>query len=131
MTTTIKTVILGFTVWFLVLIIMRLLGSFVFTEGNPLLVVFYILSFPAGIFFTHAMRLILNIPMAEMLQPMVILAIIAIMMDGFSFGFTKFYGIGEHELYAAAYLLWAPGVFLLCALWLVERAKRSSQDDTV
>jgi hypothetical protein len=78
------------------------------------------------VLFTYLMRAILNIPMRDMLQPMVILAIVAIMMDGFSFGFTKFYGVGEHELYAAAFLLWAPGVFLLCTLWVINRAKQSS-----
>jgi hypothetical membrane protein len=126
MANNIKATLLGFLIWFIVLIIMRILGSSVFSEGNPWLVVFYLASFPAGIIFTQAMRAIMNVPMSEMLQPMVILAIVAVMMDGFSFGFTKFYGVGEHELYAAAFLLWAPGVFLLCALWLIDRAKRSS-----
>lgn len=116
---------LGFFIWFIVLLIMRLLGTSVFSEGNLWLVVFYIASFPAGIIFTHVVRIIMNIPMREMLEPMVILAIVAVMMDGFSFAFTDFYGVGEHEIYSAAYLLWAPGVFLLCALWLIERDKRS------
>ncbi|MDX2075410.1 MAG: hypothetical protein SFZ02_03195 [bacterium] len=124
MATTIKTVGFGFLVWFIVLIIMRVLGSSVFSEGNPWLIVFYIVTFPAGIVFTFVTRIILNIPMRDMMQPMVILAIIAIMMDGFSFAFTDFYGVSEHEIYSAAYLLWAPGVFLLCALWLINRAKR-------
>jgi hypothetical protein len=123
----IKAVVLGFIVWFIVLIIMRLLGSAVFSEGNPWLVVFYIASFPAGLIFTKLMQILMNLPMHQMLQPMVLFAIVAIMMDGFSFGFTKFYGTGEHELYSAAYLLWAPGVFLLCALWLINRAEQALQ----
>lgn len=126
MSTYIKTTGLGFLVWFIVLIIMRVLGASVFSEGNPWLVIFYLASFPAGIIFTYMMRILLNIPMKDMLEPMVILAIIAVMMDGFSFGFTDFYGVGEHEIYSAAYLLWAPGVFLLCALWLINRAKRQA-----
>ena len=124
MSNTLKAVILGFLVWFLVLIAMRLIGDAVFSEGNPLLIVAYIISFPAGVLFTYVMRSFMNVPMREMLQPMVIFAIVAVMMDGFSFGFTKFYGVGEHELYAAAFLLWAPGVFLLCALWLINGAEQ-------
>ncbi len=127
MSNTIKAIGLGFIVWFIVLIIMRLLGESVFSEGNLWLIVFYTISFPAGILFTIIMRAIMHVPMREMLQPMVIFAIVAVMMDGFSFGFTKFYGVGEHELYAAAYLLWAPGVFLICALWLVNRAEQSAE----
>ncbi|MCU0480440.1 MAG: hypothetical protein MUE54_04420 [Anaerolineae bacterium] len=126
MGTNLKAIGLGFFIWFIVLIIMRVLGSSVFSEGNPWLIVFYIGTFPAGILFTYVMRIILNIPMRDMLQPMVILAIIAIMMDGFSFAFTDFYGVGEHEIYSAAYLLWAPGVFLLCALLIINRAKETS-----
>lgn len=122
MASNLKAAGLGFLVWFIVLIIMRLLGAAVFSAGNPWLIVFYIASFPAGIAFTVVMRAIMNVPMHEMMKPMVIFAVVAVMMDGFSFGFTKFYGVGEHELYSAAFLLWAPGVFLLCALWLVSRA---------
>lgn len=126
MVNNIKAAGLGFLVWFIVLIIMRLLGASVFSEGNPWLIVFYIASFPAGIAFTIVMRAIMNIPMRDMLQPMVIFAIVAVMMDGFSFAFTDFYGVGAHEIYSAAYLLWAPGVFLLCALWLINRAREAA-----
>lgn len=127
MSTNIKAAGLGFLVWFIVLIIIRLLGASVFSEGNPWLIVFYLACFPAGIIFTLTMQALMNVPMTEMLQPMVIFAIVAVMMDGFSFGFTKFYGVGDHELYSAAVLLWGPGVFLLMALWLINRAKRISE----
>lgn len=126
MANNIKAAGLGFFVWFIVLIIMRLLGASVFSEGNPWLIVFYIASFPVGIVFTIIMRVIMNVPMRDMLQPMVIFAIVAVMMDGFSFAFTDFYGVGAHEIYSAAYLLWAPGVFLLCALWLIDRASKDA-----
>ena len=126
MANNIKAAGLGFFVWFIVLIIMRLLGASVFSEGNPWLIVFYIASFPVGIVFTIIMRVIMNVPMRDMLQPMVIFAIVAVMMDGFSFAFTDFYGVGAHEIYSAAFLLWAPGVFLLCALWLIDRASENA-----
>lgn len=125
MSNTVKAAGLGFLVWLIVLLIMRVLGASVFSEGNPWMIIFYIASFPAGVLFTILMRVLMNVPMREMLEPTVIFAIVAVIMDGFSFGFTKFYGVGEHELYSAAYLLWAPGVFLICALWLVKRAKKS------
>ncbi|MEM9955357.1 MAG: hypothetical protein AAF846_27385 [Chloroflexota bacterium] len=122
----IRYAIVGFIVWVIVLAIVRFLGTTVFSAGNPLLILFYIVTFPLGIAFVTAFRALFKLPMSEMMHPMVIFAIVALMMDGFSFGFTKFYGVGEHELYAAAYLLWAPGVFLLCAWWLVSRAKQST-----
>lgn len=119
-----KAAVLGFIVWFIVLIIMRLIGDTVFSEGNPWLIVAYIISFPAGVLFTFIMRMLMNLPMRDMLKPMVIFAIVAVMMDGFSFAFTDFYGVGDHEIYSAAFLLWAPGVFLWCAFWLVGRAEQ-------
>jgi hypothetical protein len=124
---TLKAVGLGFLIWFIVLVIMRLLGAAVFSEGNPWLIVFYIATFPAGIAFTIITRAIMNVPMQDMLQPLVIFAIVAIMMDGFSFAFTDFYGVGAHEIYSAAYLLWAPGVFLLCGLWLINRVQAGTR----
>jgi hypothetical membrane protein len=123
MTTTLKTIVLGFVIWFIVLLFMRVLGASVFSEGNPWMVVFYLACFPAGGAFAYLMGAVLQVPMRDMLEPMAIFATIAIMMDGFAFGFTKWYGVGEHELYSAAFLLWAPGVFFLCALWLIRRAK--------
>lgn len=126
MANNIKATILAFIIWAIVLIGMRLIGATVFSEGNPLMVVAYILCFPAGVLFAYIMRPLMGLPMTEMLQPMAIFATVAIMFDGFAFGFTKFYGAGEHELYAAAFLLWAPGVFMLMALWVISRAKQSS-----
>jgi hypothetical protein len=123
----IKAAVLGAVVWGLVLILMRLLGASVFSAGNPWLVVFYIACFPAGVVFTLVMRALMNLPMREMLKPMVIFGIVALMLDGLSFAFTDVYGVGEHEVYSAAFLLWGPGVFLLCALWLVSRAEAESK----
>ncbi len=127
MATNIKVTVIGFVVWFVVLLFIRLLGASVFSAGNLWFVVFYLACFPVGVLFTWTMQKLINVPMQEMLQPIAILVIVAVMMDGFSFGFTKFYGVGDHELYSAAFLLWAPGVFLLCALWLISRAKQSQE----
>jgi hypothetical protein len=123
MANNLKAAVVGVIVWVLVLIMMRLLGSAVFSAGNPWLIVFYIASFPAGIAFAVVMRAIMNLPMREMMKPMVIFGIVALMLDGFSFAFTDIYGVGEHEIYSAAFLLWAPGVFFLCAFWLINRAE--------
>jgi hypothetical protein len=124
MSTMLKTVVYGVIVWALVLVVVRLLGSTVFSDGNPLLVVAYLAMFPLGIAFTYITRSILNVPMRDLLEPMAILATVALMFDGISFAFTDVYGVGDHEIYAAAFLLWAPGVFMLCAVWLVNRAQR-------
>lgn len=127
MSNNVKVVVWGFVIWFIILLAVRGLGAAVFSEGNPWMVVAYIACFPLGVAFPYVMRPLLGLPMREMMPSMVILAVIAVMMDGFAFGFTKFYGVGEHELYAAAFLLWAPGVFLLCAQWVIDRAAKQAQ----
>jgi hypothetical protein len=126
MANTVKIVGIGVIVWLLVWALVRVLGTSVFSAGNPWLIVFYVASFPLGILFTVVIRVILNVPMQEMLQPIALLGVVALMLDGFSFAFTDVYGVGEHEIYSAAFLLWAPGVFLLCALWLVNRAAQTA-----
>jgi hypothetical protein len=40
-------------------------------------------------------RALMNLSMREMLKPMVIFGIVALMLDSFSFAFTDVYGVGE------------------------------------
>jgi hypothetical protein len=122
MTKDMKTVVAGVIVWGLVVVLMRVFEASVFSPGSPWLVVFYILCFPLGLAFTPLMSRVLGVPVREMLRPLAILTIVAIVLDGLAFAFTDIYGVGAHEVYSAAFLLWAPGIFLLCGLWLVDRA---------
>ena len=47
---------LGFLIWFVALVIVRLLNSSVFSVESPWLIVLYVASFPAGIASTVTMR---------------------------------------------------------------------------
>jgi hypothetical protein len=125
-----KYTVFGLMVWGLVWVMMRVLGASVFSEGNPWMIVFYLACFPLGIAFVYIVKAIFKLEMHELVRPMTIFTFVALMMDGFSFGFTKFYGVGAHELYSAAFLLWAPGVFVLCAFWVIGRAPKTIKNMT-
>jgi len=113
---------LGVFFWLAFLIVIRLIGSTVFTTGNPLLLVVFILSAPAVWMIIIAVARVTNTPTNEMLVPIVIIDFTALLIDGLAVGFTNLYGPTHDQIAAAAaYLLWGVALTLICALWLSYR----------
>jgi len=113
---------LGVFFWLAFLIVIRLMGSSVFTTGNPLLLAVYILSIPLVWIVIIAIARVTNTPTNEMLVPMVIIDFSALLIDGLAVGFTDLYGPTHDQIAAsAAYLLWGVALTLICALWLSYR----------
>jgi hypothetical protein len=113
---------LGVFFWLAFLIVIRLIGSTVFTTGNPLLLVVFILSAPLVWLIIIAVARVTNTPTNEMLVPIVIIDFTALLIDGLAVGFTNLYGPTHDQIAAAAaYLLWGVALTLICALWLSYR----------
>jgi len=113
---------LGVFFWLAFLIVIRLIGSTVFTTGNPLLLVVFILSAPLVWVIIIAVARVTNTPINEMLVPIVIIDFTALLLDGLAVGFTNFYGPTHDQIAAgAAYLLWGVALTLICALWFSYR----------
>ena len=113
---------LGVFFWLAFLIVIRLMGSTVFTTGNPLLLVLFIVSAPAVWMIIIAVARVTNTPTNEMLVPIVIIDFTALLIDGLAVGFTNLYGPTHDQIAAAAaYLLWGVALTLICALWLSYR----------
>lgn len=121
-TTSIKVMALGLVIWVSFLVTVRIIGPIVLTEGNPLLPILYMATFPIVVVAIMLVRAILQIPMAEMLIPVIIVIFVAGILDGLSIGFTDLYGGGIQDLYASAFLLWGGGVAILCAWVMSSRA---------
>ena len=110
---------LGVLFWLAFLIVIRLIGTSVFTTGNPLLLVLFIVSAPAVWMIIVAVARVTNTPTNEMLAPIVIIDFTALLIDGLAVGFTNLYGPTHDQIAAAAaYLLWGVALTLICALWL-------------
>lgn len=114
----------GLLLWLIFLIAIRLIGSSVFSTGNPLLLLAFVLSIPLAPILIIAMSRLTRTPTSEMLIPVVISDITALLMDGLAVGFTDLYGPSYDQIAAAAaYLLWGVGLTLICAVWLSYQNK--------
>ncbi|MBL8163657.1 MAG: hypothetical protein JNJ61_16850 [Anaerolineae bacterium] len=113
---------LGIALWLSFLIVIRLIGPTVFSTGNPLLLVAYLLSLPLVWLLTILIARLTGIPTNEMLVPIAIIDFSALLLDGLAVGFTDLYGPTHDQIAAAAaYLLWGVGLTLICAVWLSYR----------
>lgn len=117
---------LGVFFWLAFLIVIRLIGTAVFTAvfttGNPLLLVVFILSAPLVWLIIIAVARVTNTPTNEMFVPIVIIDFTALLLDGLAVGFTNLYGPTHDQIAAgSAYLLWGVALTLICALWFSYR----------
>lgn len=115
---------IGVVVWFAFLIAIRVIGSSVFSTGNPVLLLFYVAALPLTAVTIISISLITRVPSNEMVMPTFIMTTVALLMDGLAVNFTDFYGPSDDQVRAsAAFLLWGAGAGLLASLWLAHRPK--------
>ena len=113
----------GFIIWLAGVIIVRAVGSTVFSEGNALLIVFFILSIPVGFINTMVTRPIFRLPMRDMMIPILVMVFTTLTLDGLAVGFTDIYGIDSDLVrYAAGWLLWSFGMQIIASMWMIHRA---------
>jgi hypothetical protein len=112
-------VVLGIVFWFSGAMLVRIGGPKVFTEGNPLLVVLYILTLPISLGFIAIARALSGVPLRDMLVPSAIMTAVALLLDGVAVGFfSQLYGsTPDWVMHGAGLILWGGGVGLVCAAW--------------
>lgn len=122
-------IFLGVLVWLSFLVAMRLIGSTVFSTGDPLLAVFFVAALPLIAVVIAGIAVLIRVPIRHMLVPVVIMTFTALMFDGVAVGFTDFYGSTDDQVRAsAAYLLWGAGAGLL-VVWVLGRAEIMLRQD--
>ncbi|MEQ8676986.1 MAG: hypothetical protein RLP44_14985 [Aggregatilineales bacterium] len=115
---------LGVALWFIFLVAIRVIGTSVFTTGNPLLLGLFVLTAPIVMGLLPLLATATKIPLNEMLVPAVIMSASAMFCDGLAVGFTELYGSTDNQIAAAAaFLLWGVSLTLIWALWLSTRGK--------
>jgi hypothetical protein len=112
----------GVFLWAAFLVFMRLLGTPVFSTGNPLLLGAYVVSVPVVFGLIIFIARLTKTAIHDMLIPIVIIDATALLLDGLAVGFTNFYGDTPDQIAASgAYLLWGVAWTLILALWLAYR----------
>lgn len=119
-------IVLGVVFWFSGMMIVRIANSAVFTAGNPLLPVMFVLAFPLLAVTLIIAHLISRVPLREMFEPTVIMTFTALFLDGSVITFIP-------HLYAddpivvmrgAAWIMWGGAVGLLLG-WLLSKGERA------
>jgi Family of unknown function (DUF5367) len=121
---------LGVVFWFTAAMIIRFCGAMVFSENNPMMLLFFVLAIPVTFVFMYVTTLIAKLRFNELLKPVVIMTFTAAFLDGIALTwFRQLYSESfEVALHGAAWILWGVGLGLLFALVLENM---SSEDRKV
>jgi hypothetical protein len=116
---------IGVVFWFIAAMMVRIMGTAVFTTQGSSMVILFALSFPFGF---GALRLIgwmVGLRGIAFLPALVVMTMTAVFLDAIAFTWTGLYGLpAESSVYGAAWILWGVGCISLFAL-LDSRAQSS------
>jgi Family of unknown function (DUF5367) len=116
---------LGIVFWFTAAMVIRFAGTNVFSEKNPLLILFFVLALPITYIFFLVTKLVTKVPYTSMLLPVVIMTLTAALLDGIALAFFRnlYAQSFEIALHGAAWILWGAGIGLLFAFILNNKSK--------
>jgi hypothetical protein len=115
-------VLIGVVIWLAFLILVRVLGTTVFTIGNPFLPVIFVVAIPMIIVTIYLVSGMTGVSVRDMPMPVFVMTFTALMLDGLAVGFTELYGDTHEQIRAsAAFLLWGGGLGMVCSLILANR----------
>jgi hypothetical protein len=104
-------VFLGIIFWLNAALIIRFSGSSVFSEGNPLLGIFFIVAILVTIFTIFILKQISRLRYDQLLGPLTIMTITATILDGIAMTWfrTLYSQSFEVSFFGSALILWAVG----------------------
>lgn len=121
-------VLIGVLVWLSFLILIRVLGTTVFTIGNPLLPVIFVAAIPMIIVTIYLVSNMTGVAVRDMPMPVFVMTFTALLLDGLAVGFTELYGDTHEQVRAsAAFLLWGGGLGMVCSLFLATMTGSRTQ----
>ena len=108
-------IILGIIFWFVAAMIVRFGGSAIFSEGNPLLTIMFLVTFPVTAIFLWVTMKIGKLKQNELLKPIVIITAAAAAFDGIAMTwFRQLYSNSfEVAFYGSALILWGVSLGLI------------------
>lgn len=120
-------IFIGFIVWLSFLVLIRILGTTVFTIGSSLLPIIFVAAIPMIVVTIYVISAITGVAVQDMPMPVFVMTFTALLLDGLAVGFTELYGDTHEQIRAsAAFLLWGGGLGMVCSLFLSNR-KRTNE----
>ena len=116
-------ILLGIIFWFSAALLVRFIGPYALTPGNPLRLVLFVVAGPITIGFLASAKRVGRMGWHQLLRPTVIMTYTATLLDGVALTwFHTLYSTSyEVALSGAALILWGAGLGLLLALLLEQR----------
>jgi hypothetical protein len=110
---------LGVVFWFTAAMIIRFWGSTVFSENNPMMLLFFVLAIPVTFVFMYVTTLVAKVRFDELLKPVVIMTFTATFLDAIALAwFRSLYSESfEVALHGAAWIFWGVGLGLLFSFY--------------
>lgn len=121
-------VVLGVIFWFSAAMIIRFLGESVFSENNPMLLLFYLLAIPLTFVFMYITKWATKYEFVDMLKPAVIMLFTATFLDAIALAwFRSLYSPSfEVALHGAAWILWGACLGLLIPYYFDQKTERKT-----
>jgi hypothetical protein len=119
---TVLYVVLGGAFWFAAAMLVRVLGEAVFTPGNPLLIVMFVVAIPVGRLFIWTAQRLGKLPDEAVFAPAVMMTQVALLLDGVAITwFPQLYGQSHTTvMLGAALIMWGAGVGMVIA-WMMAK----------
>jgi hypothetical protein len=117
-------VFLGVVFWFSAMLFVRIAHTAIFTPSNPLLIIAFVLAFPILWVAVKFSQIISGVPMKDMFEPVVLMTIIAMFLDGLGIAWVPgLYGTDSTAIMlGAAWILWGAAAGILIAKIESKRA---------
>jgi hypothetical protein len=119
-------VFLGAIFWFGAAMLIRFIGPYALTDGNPLRLLMFVITVPVTIGFLFTAKLMGNKGWHQLLRPMVVMTYTATFLDGIALTWfhTLYADSYEIALFGSALILWGVGMGLCIANRLEQRGLR-------
>ena len=117
-------VFLGIVFWLNGVLIVRLVGAHLLTEGNPGLFLAFLIAIPVTLITLYVTKLISTLEYSQLLRPIVIMTFTATTCDAIAFTWFRSVYSESYEiaLYGAALILWGAGLGLMLAYYFDSKA---------
>ena len=116
-------IVLGAIFWFGAALLIRFIGPYALTEGNPLRLLMFVITIPVTVGFLATAKTMGQLEWHQLLRPMVIMTYTATFLDGIAL--TWFHPLYAHSyeiaLFGAGLILWGVGMGLCMAHLLEQR----------
>lgn len=119
-------VVLGAVFWYQAAMIVRYFGESVFSENNPILILFFLLAIPITLGSMYITKLLTKLNFSELLKPVIIITFTATFLDGIALAwFRQLYSQSfEVALNGAAWILWGVGLGLFFSNYLDRKSTK-------